>query len=308
MRAEEIWRQPFTVLDGGLSTQLEAAGYDLRDELWTARLLVDAPEAVVAAHRSFVDAGAEVLITASYQASLEGLVRAGCTAGEARAAIVGSTALARAGASPGVIVAASLGPYGAVLGDGSEYRGRYAISDTELGDFHAGRLELLAASEPDLIAIETMPSAREVEIVLRLLAEYPRLRAWVAMTGGDGRHVWAGDSVESVAAVVGANAQVVGIGVNCVAPAIVSTMLRRLRGVSNLPLVAYPNHGRAWDGAEHRWIGDDTEPDLGELVGEWVEIGARLIGGCCGYGSTMVRTLAAIRDGGTRGIDANVDR
>ena len=308
MRAEEIWRQPFTVLDGGLSTELEAAGHDLRDGMWTARLLVDAPDAVVAAHRSFVDAGAEALITASYQASVDGLVRAGCDVATARGAIVGSTALARAAASPAVVVAASLGPYGAVLGDGSEYRGSYAIGDSELADFHAGRLELLAASEPDCVAIETMPSARETEIVLRTLRGYPRLRAWVTMTGGDGALVWAGDSVESVAEVAAASAQVIGIGVNCVAPSIVSAMLGRIRNVTDLPLVAYPNHGRVWDGTAHRWTGDADEPDLGALVGEWVGIGARLIGGCCGYGSTMVRTLVALRDGGTEGFDANVER
>ena len=150
MSAEEIFRtEPFAVLDGGFSTALEGAGYDLRDELWTARLLVDAPEAVVAAHRAFVLAGADVVITASYQASVAGLVAAGCDPGAARAAIRESTDLARR-ASP-IVVAASIGPYGAVLGDGSEYDGRYCVSGEELRRFHEQRLELLVGGEPDLL-------------------------------------------------------------------------------------------------------------------------------------------------------------
>jgi homocysteine S-methyltransferase len=295
MTSEEIFRRdPFAVLDGGLSTALEAAGHDLRDELWTARLLVDAPDAVIAAHRSFVEAGAEVLISASYQASVAGLVAAGCSPETARSAIRGSTELARL-AGPEVCVVASVGPYGAVLGDGSEYDGRYEISDAALRRFHADRMALLLGSEPDLIAIETIPSLREVEIVLGVLDEYPEARAWLSVTGGDGEHTWSGDAVESIGALAADCPRVVAVGVNCVAPQLVEPMLERLASRFEGPLVAYPNHGRTWDGTNHCWIGDDQAVNLAALVGRWHALGARLIGGCCGYGVDLVRRLVEIR-------------
>ncbi len=296
MSPEEIFRtEPFAVLDGGLSTALEAAGHDLRDELWTARLLVDAPEAVVAAHRAFVAAGAEVVITASYQASVAGLVAAGCDAGTARAAIRGSTDLARR-ASSSIAVAASVGPYGAVLGDGSEYDGRYDLSGEELRRFHEERMELLIGGEPDLLAIETIPSAFEAAIVLDALGEYPDVRAWLSVTGGDGEHTWAGDRIETIGDLAQSHPQIVAVGVNCVAPQLVAPMLERLGSRFDGPLVAYPNHGRTWDGTSHCWVGDDQTVDVADLVARWSALGARLIGGCCGYGPDLVRELVELRE------------
>ena len=297
MTPEEIFRcEPFAVLDGGLSTALEAAGHNLRDVLWTARLLVDAPDAVVAAHRSFVEAGAEVLISASYQASVAGLVAAGCTDSVARGVIRDSTDLARR-VDPSVCVAASIGPYGAVLGDGSEYDGRYGISDDELRRFHSERFALLTAGRQDLFAIETIPSFGEAQIIVEALSEYPAARAWLCVTGGDGERTWAGDSLESIGDLAHASQQVVAVGVNCVGPHLVEPMLERLASQFDGPLVAYPNHGRAWDGRNHCWVGDDRMVDLAELVARWHALGARLIGGCCGYGVDMIRRLVEIRAG-----------
>jgi S-methylmethionine-dependent homocysteine/selenocysteine methylase len=256
-------------------------------------LLVDAPEAVVAAHRAFVLAGADVVITASYQASVAGLVAAGCDPGAARAAIRESTDLARR-ASP-IVVAASIGPYGAVLGDGSEYDGRYCVSGEELRRFHEQRLELLVGGEPDLFAIETIPSAVEAAIILDALGQYPDVRAWLSITGGDGAHTWAGDRIETIGDLAQSHPQIVAVGVNCVAPQLVAPMLERLGSRFDGPLVAYPNHGRTWDGTKQCWIGDDQPVELFGLVARWHALGARLIGGCCGYGPDLVRELVEIR-------------
>lgn len=288
---------PFAVLDGGLSTALEAAGHDLRDELWTARLLIDATDALEAAHRAFADAGAEIVISASYQASVAGLVGAGATPSEARAAITASTMLARRGA-PDAVIAASIGPYGAVLGDGSEYTGHYDITARALREFHRERCALIVDGAPDLLAIETMPSLGEIEIVLEVLADLPSVPAWVSITGGDGSTTWAGDPVEQVGALLDAHPTVVAAGVNCVAPRLVTPMLERLAAICDeLVLVAYPNHGRAWDGAHHCWVGDAAGVDLESQVAESCALGARIIGGCCGYGPEMVARLRRFRDG-----------
>jgi homocysteine S-methyltransferase len=295
---------PFAVLDGGLSTALEAAGHDLRDELWTARLLIEAADALEAAHRAFAAAGAEIVISASYQASVAGLVGAGASPSQARAAITESTMLARRGA-PAAMVAASIGPYGAVLGDGSEYVGRYDLSRRALSDFHRERCALILQGEPDLVAIETMPSVDEIEIVLEVFADLPPVPAWVTITGGDGATTWAGDPAERVGELVSEHPAVVAVGVNCVAPRLVTPMLERLAAsCGGRALVAYPNRGRAWDGAQHCWVGDTPVGylELGDLesqIAEWCALGARLIGGCCGYGPDMVAHLRRIRDGHT---------
>lgn len=288
---------PFAVLDGGLSTALESAGHDLRDELWTARLLIDGTDALVAAHRAFAVAGAEIVISASYQASVAGLVGTGASVDEARAAIAASTTHARRGA-PDAVVAASIGPYGAVLGDGSEYVGRYDLSPRELRDFHRARCALVVESEPDLLAIETMASVAEIEIVLDVLADLPPVPAWVSVTGGDGATTWAGDRLEVLGSIVAGCESVVAVGVNCVAPGLVTPMLEHLAAsCGGRSLVAYPNHGRAWDGARHCWVGETAVPDLDEHISTWCALGARVIGGCCGYGPDLVARLRRIRDG-----------
>jgi homocysteine S-methyltransferase len=285
-------RQPFTVVDGGLSTALADLGHRPEGLLWTAQLVIDRPEVVVRAHRTFVDAGADVIISASYQASVDGFIAAGLGAPAARAALASTTGLARRSGAP--FVASSIGPFGAALGDGSEYHGRYAAGWDEVRAFHRSRLQVLADTAPDLFAIETIPSAIEVEIVLDELLRATQLPAWLCVTCVDGRSTCGGDAIESVARLASAAPNVAAFGVNCTDPRHVTDLLQRAASATSLPLVAYPNHGRAWDAQRKCWVGDHTD-QLTHRVGEWVQHGARLIGGCCGVGAGDVARLVAAR-------------
>lgn len=173
-------RPGITIVDGGLSTQLEVMGYDISGPLWTGRALLEQPGAIEGAHRAFVEAGADVLITASYQVSRAGFIAAGLTADDADRCLLRSVEVARAAGAPSTIVAASVGPYGAIGHDGAEYRGNYGLSARQLRDFHRPRIEILAGGSPDLLAIETIPDVREVEAIADILADFPLLPAWLA--------------------------------------------------------------------------------------------------------------------------------
>jgi homocysteine S-methyltransferase len=284
-----LLRQPFTLIDGGLSTMLEEMGEQPSGLLWTAAALIDRPQVITAAHRRFVEAGADVIITSSYQASEAGFIAAGLTATDARRVLASTTAVARA-AQPAV-VACSVGPFGACLGDGSEYHGSYDASWQEVRAFHRARLEVLVDTGPDVFAIETMPSSAEACIVVEELRALTDAPAWLTFTCVDGVHTCSGDLfADAVAAVVPA---LTAVGVNCTAPAFVEPLLRSAPG--ELPLVAYPNHGARWDGEHKCWLGPTGGSDLPGYVPAWLAAGARLIGGCCGVGTAATAALADMR-------------
>ena len=280
------------LLDGGLATRLEAMGHDLQDPLWSARLLLDDPAAIVSAHDAFVRAGAQVLTTASYQASLPGLRTRGLDDASARALLDRATALARQAAQGhDVWVAASAGPYGAHLADGSEYRGDYGVPLQTLIDFHAERLE--GFSNADIVAFETVPCRIEAEAIARACARLPEgMHAWVSFSAADDAHASSGEAIEQCVASVLDSPRIVAVGVNCCAPEHVLGLLERIGSVTDLPLVAYPNAGRRYsDGA---WHGKPVGPvDMGALARAWVDAGARLLGGCCQVGCEHLRTLRA---------------
>ena len=278
------------VLDGGLSTALEQQGADLGGALWTARLLGAEPERIAAAHRAFFDAGARVATTASYQASVEGLVAAGYDAAEARRLIIRSVEIAREVADeyPGSLVAASVGPYGAYLADGSEYTGRYDVPASRLRDFHGPRLELLAGAGPDLLAVETIPDADEAEVLVELLDEIG-LPAWFSYSV-KGNRIPAGQLLVAAYAVLAGCRSLVAAGVNCSDQADVLGAVRTAVAVTGLPAVAYPNRGGSWDADAKTWAyGDPLELDL---VPVWLEAGVHLVGGCCGNGPGDIAALA----------------
>ncbi|MCU1361347.1 MAG: hypothetical protein JWN99_2636, partial [Ilumatobacteraceae bacterium] len=262
--------EPFTIIDGGLSTALETLGHHPDGALWTAQLVIDQPDVIVEAHRSYVSAGADVIISASYQASIDGFVRAGLDQQQALQALASTTELARR--SGARFVAASIGPFGAALADGSEYSGRYVAGWDEVRAFHRSRLEVLADTAPDLFAVETIPSVVEAEIVLDELMRATSLPAWLSVTCRDDRSTFAGDAIEQLAGLADQSPNVAAFGVNCTDPGHVSELLRRSASVTNLPLVAYPNSGRAWDAHAKCWVGDDADHLTGH-VGEWVDIG-----------------------------------
>ncbi|MGV1009412.1 MAG: homocysteine S-methyltransferase [Dermatophilaceae bacterium] len=282
------------VLDGGMSNALQERGHALPDVLWTARVLWQRPDEVAAAHRAYYQAGARVATTASYQASVPGLVAAGLEPSEAEATLTRSVRVARDVrdelSADGVArwVAASVGPYGAVLADGSEYRGRYGLSRAQLREFHLPRLELLAAAEPDLLAVETIPDLLEAEVLAQLLADVG-MPAWFSFSLHEG-HTGAGQPLAEAFSVAASPTCVVAVGVNCCPATEVLPALGLVAEATDKPAVVYPNGAGEWDAAQRRWRGGNGW-DIG-LAREWVAAGAALVGGCCQVGPDLIAELA----------------
>ncbi|MER6103843.1 homocysteine S-methyltransferase [Streptomyces sp. NPDC001832] len=288
------------LLDGGLSNQLEAQGCDLSDALWSARLLVDEPGQIEAAHKAYVRAGAQVLITSGYQATFEGLARRGIGRARATEIFALSVELARrAGAATGreVWVAGSVGPYGAMLADGSEYRGRYGLSIRELECFHRPRIEALAAAVPDVLALETVPDTDEAEALLRVVEEYG-LPVWLSYSVA-GDRTRAGQPLETAFGLAAGHDRVVAVGVNCCDPADADRAVRTAAEVAGKPVVVYPNSGERWDAGGREWAGAPTF-DPGR-VRAWQDAGARLVGGCCRVGPEIIAELAGLLGAATAG-------
>ncbi|WP_233498871.1 homocysteine S-methyltransferase [Blastococcus sp. TF02A-26] len=284
------------VLDGGLSTELEARGSDVSTALWSARLLRDDPAAVVAAHAAFAAAGAQVVTTASYQASVEGFGTAfGLDRAGALRLVARSVELAREGA-PDAWVAGSVGPYGAALADGSEYTGAYVddLTVRDLREFHRPRMEALAGAGADVLACETVPAAREAEALL-VEADDLGVPVWLSLTtvrdaAGLAR-TRRGELAADVLAMAADLDVVLAVGVNCTDPAGVPAGVAAA-ATSGRPVVAYPNSGEGWDATARRWTGTPgVDP---AAVPGWLAAGARLVGGCCRVGPADVRAIAAV--------------
>ncbi|MET7651034.1 MULTISPECIES: homocysteine S-methyltransferase [unclassified Streptomyces] len=284
------------VLDGGMSNQLASAGHDLSDELWSARLLVEQPEAITEAHLAYFESGADVAITSSYQATFEGFAKRGIDHDQAARLLALSVELAQRAAlqarDKGVArplwVAASVGPYGAMLADGSEYRGRYGLSVEELERFHRPRLEVLAAAAPDVLALETVPDADEAEALLRAVRGLG-VPAWLSYSiAGD--RTRAGQPLDEAFALAADADEVIAVGVNCCAPEDVEAAVATAARVTGKPVVVYPNSGETWDAQARAWHGRSTF--TAEQVLGWRDSGARLIGGCCRVGPKAITSIA----------------
>lgn len=294
MSSPEFSVPPAGVLisDGGLATELEARGHDLSDDLWSARLLAEAPDEIVAVHEAFFRAGAHIATTASYQASFEGFAAQGIDRVEAERLMRRSVELARSArgaASAPAWVAASVGPYGAMLAQGEEYIGRYGLSVAELAAWHRPRLEVLTAADPDVLALETIPDSDEAEALVGLVGEQG-IPAWLSYTiAGD--RTRAGQPLEEAFAVAADVPQIVAVGVNCCAPVDVLGAVATARRVTGKPVIVYPNSGEVWDGANRVWVGTPGM-DTG-LAAEWVAAGARIVGGCCRVRPDDIAAMAA---------------
>lgn len=284
------------IIDGGLATALEQRGHTLHPRLWSAGVFLADPAAVEALHREYLDAGAEILISASYQMSFAGLGREGLDRDAAVEAMRATVRVARAAVERSgrtAMVAASVGPYGATLADGSEYRGDYGLGVDDLVEFHRERFDVLRGAGADLLAIETIPSLAEVEALARLLAPHRTARAWFAFSCRDGTHLCDGRPVAEAARLLADCSQAVAVGVNCTAPRHVAPLLDEIRRASGKPLVAYPNAGERWDAAAHRWRGEISGDDFVAQARTWAARGAWAVGGCCRVGPATIRKLAS---------------
>jgi homocysteine S-methyltransferase len=296
--------QPLVILDGALATELERRGADLRDPLWSAKILIEAPELIRAVHLDYFRAGADCAITASYQATVAGFAERGLSRAAALELIQRSVRLAaearddfwansadRAG-RPRPFVAGSVGPYGAYLADGSEYRGDYRLSEAELVEFHRPRMAALVAAGADMLACETIPCLVEARALVRLLADFPGTSAWLSFSARDEQHISHGERLADCAALLDECPQVAAIGVNCTAPAFVPELIRAACAAASKPIMVYPNSGERYDAGSHSWHGQASCDAFGEQARQWYAAGARVIGGCCRTTPEHIRAVA----------------
>ena len=309
-RGAEIAGCERLILDGGLGTELERRGCNVRDSLWSARALLEDPATIEQVHLDYLNAGAECITTASYQISFSGFARAGLSERDAARALCESVAVARRACERFAeknptrrrpFVAASVGPYGATLADGSEFHGNYNCSFAELVDFHHARLQILISAQPDILACETLPSPDEARAILEALRGFADARAWFSFTCRDGLHTAHGEPIAECARALVQEAAVAAIGVNCTAPGWIASLVRELRSTTAKPIVVYPNRGQKWDAATRSWTGTAEATDLGLLAAEWYALGARWIGGCCGTTPRDTERISATLAAGDTG-------
>ncbi len=296
-------QRPLMILDGALATELERRGADLKDALWSAKCLIERPELIHEVHLDYYRAGADLATTATYQASFEGLARRGIEEPAAARLMHDAVALAAAARDEfwadeanqagrlRPLVAASIGPYGAMLADGSEYRGGYVLDDIALADFHRPRLRALAHAGADLLACETLPCLREARVLADLLQEFPDVCAWISFSCKDAEHNCEGEDIGRCAAALQGYPQIAAVGVNCTPPQYIAPLLRRMRAETGKPLVAYPNSGECYEASSKQWSGGRATLEFGEQARQWHAAGARLIGGCCRTGPKDIQSV-----------------
>ena len=293
------------ILDGAMATELERRGFNLDGPLWSARVLESSPEAIAEVHRAYLEAGADCLLTASYQVSAEGFQQIGYDPEDAvqaaDRALRASVAIAERvrseyySTSPRRIwIAASLGPYGAMLHNGAEYHGNYECSYEELVGFHSRRIAVLAETNADFLAFESIPSLEEARAILTALRPYADVPAYLSFTCRDGTHVSHGETLRECAELLDGQPQIIGIGVNCTRPELIAGLIRELAQVTSKPVIVYPNSGEEWDAVDRCWQGDGQIKDFGDLALRWRNAGAQWIGGCCRTGPEHVRMVAEV--------------
>ena len=298
--SQEPLLSDYLILDGGLATQLEKRGHDLSDSLWSARLLRDAPDEIQAVNREYLEAGADVITTASYQATVSGFMSHGLNEQEAIELIQRSVQLARTARDefwncpsnrPGrqrPLVAASVGSYGAFLANGAEYTGEYDLDEAGLMDFHRQRWFILAQQNPDLMLCETIPSLVEARVLSQLAAE-SQLPTWISFSCRDTSHIGDGTPLRQCAMFAQRTSAVSAIGVNCLSPHWVAEIVQNLRGFTDKPILVYPNSGEIWQ--DKQWVGESLLDQFTELAKSWRESGASIIGGCCRTTPAHIRGL-----------------
>ncbi len=291
------------ILDGGLSNVLEEFGCDLNHRLWSAKLLLDQPELIIRAHLAYLKAGANCISSAGYQASIEGFIKTGLSYREAEKMILRSVELAEEArdiylkdkdSHEKVFIAASMGPYGAILADGSEYHGDYTVSEKSLKDFHDKRIKLLAMTKADFFCFETIPSLLEVKILSELLAPLTR-PSWISFSCKDEFHLNDGNKISEAAELLAEHPSVFAVGVNCTSPKYISAIIDVLKqSVPEKKIIVYPNSGEVYHVQSKSWIGVSDPFSFEKMAREWHEKGADILGGCCRIGPEHIKRISRL--------------
>ncbi|PLY04111.1 MAG: homocysteine S-methyltransferase [Arcobacter sp.] len=295
-------KQNVFIIDGALGTQLQKKGYDVNDSLWSAKFLNENPDAIALVHKEYLEAGANCIITASYQASYEGFIKKGFTEGKAKELIQSAITLAQKTRDDywntvedkenriKPLVAASIGPYGAYLADGSEYSGNYGITDEELKEFHKRRLDVIIETSPDILACETIPTLKEAQILSDLLKD-KNIASWITFSAKDGTHINSGDEITKCMSWLNDQNHISAVGINCTAPQFISPLIEKTKQVCNKPIVIYPNGGSEYNPITKKWEDSNTNAEFGKMAHLWNKQGATLIGGCCQTGPEEIKDL-----------------
>jgi len=297
--------QPALVIDGALATELESRGYNLKDKLWSAKILLEQPEAIQQLHYDYFKAGADCAITASYQATVEGFMKRGLNEKEAIDLIKKSVRLAiaardefwadtknHAGRSK-PFIAASVGPYGAFLANGGEYVGDYGLNEKELMAFHRPRMKALIEAGADMLGCETIPALIEAQAIAKLLKEFPETTTWISFSARDDKHISEGQIFADCVRLLESHPQIAAIGINCTSPKFIPALMRAAKKETNKPLLTYPNSGEGYVAEKHAWDGPPTKESFGKEAKKWYEAGARLIGGCCRTHPEDIRVISS---------------
>lgn len=295
------------VLDGAFATELERRGLNIKDPLWSAKVLLEDPDVIGEVHYDYLQSGADCVITSSYQATIEGFTRRGLSQEEAYKLIQLSVHIAKnardhfwsqerhRGNRPKPLVAASVGPYGAYLADGSEYLGEYTINENQLKEFHRLRMKALIEAEPDILACETIPCLSEARALATLLKEFPGTYAWMSFSAKDGEHISSGEKIAECAKVLDAYEQIVAIGVNCTSTEYIVELIAQIQKGTNKPIIVYPNSGEHYDVATKTWEGQIHCTSFAQNAIDWYNQGARIIGGCCRTSPKDIEEIAIWR-------------
>ena len=291
------------ILDGGMSNVLENQGCDLNHKLWSAKIIETNPQAIVNCHLTYLEAGANCITTAGYQATVKGFMDLGFGLTEAKQLVLKSVELAEKAKSEfltknkikdNIFIAASMGPYGAYLADGSEYRGAYAIPEKELENFHLEQIKILDASGADFLAFETIPSLAEIKALSSLLIDTIK-PAWVSFSCKDGHYLNDGNKIREAAKILANHPTVFAIGVNCTAPKYITSIIQTLKNSApDKRVIVYPNSGEVYRADSKSWQGI-SDPNLFQTMAkEWFESGADILGGCCRIGPDHIRKIKAL--------------
>lgn len=293
MKLQDKLKETMTILDGGFGTTVEQFGYDVKHPLWSSNLIKHQPEAVYNVHKAFVDSGADIILTNTYQAAVPSFLNIGLTKEDARYYLQKAVTLAKRAATDQTIVAGSLGPYGAMLGNGAEYTGDYQLTQEDYIHYHKERLDILIEAGLTVFAFETIPNIEEIKAIKTLLEDYTDIECWLSVTLKDSAHLSDGTKLEEACKVVNTMKNVYAFGVNCTSVKTIDAALEGLLKHSKHPLILYPNGGRKYDAVNKRWI-DQTDSSLVEAAVRWQAQGVKIIGGCCQVGPEEIGELGQL--------------